>query len=74
MGATLYDVKTCEELKEFEEIIDHYEGGIEHYRTQLTQRVISSLLKRLKERRKKYYEYNYLKKPTEILIFTDFYS
>ena len=53
MGATLYDVKTCEELKEFEEIIDHYEGGIEHYRTQLTQRVISSLLKRLKERRKK---------------------
>ena len=74
MGVTLYDVKTCEKLKDFEEIIDHYEGGIEHHRTQLTQRVNSSLLKRLKERRKKYYEYNHLKKPTEILIFTDFYS
>ena len=52
MGIELYDVKTCEELKDFEEIIDHYEEGIEHHRTQITQRVNSSLLKRLKERRK----------------------
>ena len=28
----------------------------------------------MKERRQKYYEYNHLKKPTEILIFTDFFS
>ena len=74
MGVKLYDVKTCEKLKDFEEIIDHYEGGIEHHRTQLTQRVNSSFIKRLKEKRQRYYEYNHLKKPTEILIFTDFYS
>ena len=54
MGVTLYDVKTCEKLKDFEEIIDHYEGRIEHHRMLLTQRVNSSFIKRLKERRKKY--------------------
>ena len=74
LGVELYDIKTCEKLKDFEEIIDHYEGGIEHHRTQITQRVNSSRLKKLKERRQKYYNYNNLKKPTEILIFTDSFS
>ena len=74
LGIELYDIETCENIKELKEIINDYGKGIKHHRTQLTQRINSSFVKKLKQRRQKYYEYNHLKKPTEILIFTDFFS
>ena len=74
LGIELFDIETCEKIKDFKEIIDEYGKEIKHHRTQVTQRINSSILKKMKERRKKYYEYNHLKKPTEILIFTDFFS
>ena len=74
LGIELFDIETCEKIKDFREIIDDYGKEIKHHRTQVTQRINSSTLKKMKERRQKYYEYNHLKKPTEILIFTDFFS
>ena len=74
LGIELYDIETCEKIKELKEIIDDYGNGIKHHRSQLTQRINSEFIKRLKEKRQKYYKYNHIKKPTEILIFTDFYS
>ena len=68
----MFDVETCEKIKEFKKITDTYGDGIEHHRTQLFQEINSTKLKEWKEIRKKYYKKNHLKKPTQIIIFTDF--
>jgi hypothetical protein len=69
-----YDIETCEPIKNYKKIEDVYPNGTKHYRTQVFQRISSELIKARKEIRKKYYEKNNLKKPTEIIIFTDFVS
>ena len=70
----MFDIETCEKIKEFKNITDDYGNGIKHHRTQVFQELSPETLKNWKETRKKYYEKNHLKKPTEIIIFTDFLS
>jgi hypothetical protein len=69
-----YDIETCEPIKEYKKIEDVYPNGTKHYRTQVFQRISPEIIKARKEIRKKYYEKNHFKKPTEIIIFTDFSS
>ena len=70
----LYDITTCEPINEFRKIEDDYGNETKHERTQIFQRFSPETIKSRKEVRKQYYEKNHLKKPTEILIFTDFSS
>ena len=69
-----YDIETCEPIKEYKKIEDDYGNGIKHYRTQVFQRISSHTIKERKKIRVKYYQKKHLKKPTEIIIFTDFSS
>ena len=55
------------------EIIDDY-GGVKHKRSQYFGIFNSSELKKHKKRREKYFNKDKLKRPTEILIFTDSFS
>ena len=50
-------------------VIDDYGNNTKHYRSQDPK-----ILKTQKEQRKKLYEKNHLKKPTDIILFTDFFS
>lgn len=71
------DLETCKPFSKFEdmkEIVDDYGNGITHRRSQYFGIFNSTDLKKHKERRQKYFDMNNLKKPTEILIFTDAYS
>ena len=55
-------------------MIDNYGNGVKHKRSQYFGIFNSSDLKKHKKRREKYFEKDKLKKPTEILIFTDAFS
>ena len=71
------DIETCKPFSKFEdmkEIIDDYGKGVTHRRSQYFGIFNSTDLKKHKERREKYFKMNKLKKPTEILIFTDSFS
>ena len=71
------DIKTCEPFKKFDdmtEIEDDYGEGVKHKRTQYFRVFNSSDLKEHKKVREKYFEKGHLKRPTEIIIFTDTYS
>ena len=71
------DIETCKPFSKFEdmkEIIDDYGEGVIHHRSQYFGIFNSSDLKEHKKRRQKYFDMNNLKRPTEILIFTDAYS
>ena len=71
------DIKTCKRFSKFddmEEIIDNYGNNVTHKRSQYFRVYNSSDLKNHKKRREKYFKMKNLKKPTEILIFTDFFS
>ena len=78
----IIDFETCEKFKSFDdmkEIVDDYgkdeEGkDIKHHRTKIFQLFNKTVLKEHKERRKKYFENYTLKRPTEIIIFTDSFS
>jgi hypothetical protein len=71
------NIETCKPFSKFEdmkEIVDDYGNGVTHRRSQYFGIFNSTDLKKHKERRQKYFDMNNLKKPTEILIFTDAYS
>ena len=68
------DAVTCEPIKDFIKIEDDYGKGIKHYRTQVFQDTRYQNLKEMKELREGYLSKKNLKKPTEIIIFTDFFS
>ena len=71
------DLKTCEPFQKFddmEEIEDDYGNGVKHKRTQYFRVFNSSDLKEHKKVREKYFNLNKLKRPTDIIIFTDSYS
>ena len=78
----IINLETCTQFNNFDEmkeIIDNYgkdEQGkdIEHHRTKIFELFNKTLLKEHKEKRKKYFENFQLKKPTEIMIFTDSFS
>ena len=68
------DIETCEPIQEFKNITDDYGNGIKHHRTQVFSIMNLVFLKELEKTRKRLYEKNNFKKPTEIIIFTDFRS
>ena len=78
----IIELETCSQFNNFDnmkEIIDDYgkdEQGddIKHHRTKIFQLFNSTTLKEHKERRQKYFDNYTLKKPTEIIIFTDSFS
>lgn len=71
------DIKTCKPFEHFddmEEVEDDYGEGVKHKRTQFFRVFNSSDLKKHKAIREKYYKLNKLKRPTDIIIFTDTFS
>ena len=74
------DVQTCKIGKFFNdttEIIDHfnYNGlDIEHKRTRVIDRFPRNFREALKNIREEYFNSSYLKKPTDVIIFTDSFS
>ena len=71
------DIETCKPFSKFEdmkEIVDDYGDGVTNTRSQYFGIFNSTDLKKHKKRRENYFNKNNLKKPTEILIFTDAYS
>ena len=71
------DIKTCKPFQKFddmEEIEDDYGEGVKHKRTQYFRVFNSSDLQEHKKVREKYFNTNNLKRPTDIIIFTDSYS
>ena len=71
------NIETCEPFKHFddmEEIEDDYGGGVKHKKTQYFGTFNSSDLKEHKKRRQKYFSFDKLKRPTDIIIFTDTFS
>ena len=71
------DIETCKPFSKFEDmkkIVDDYKNGVTHTRSQYFGIFNSTDLKKHKERRQNYFKMDNLKKPTEILIFTDGYS
>ena len=73
----LIQLETCKKFDTFndmKEIEDDYGNGIKHQRSKIFQLFNSSILKEHKKRRQHYFEKYELKRPTEILIFTDSFS
>jgi hypothetical protein len=73
----LINIDTCEKFSSFEEmkeITDDYGEGIIHHRSKLFELFNTSVLKEQKKRRQDYFEKYELKRPTEIIIFTDSFS
>ena len=71
------DIETCKPFSKFEdmkEIVDDYGNGVTHHRSQYFGIFNSTDLKNHKKRRQKYFNMNNLKRPTDIIIFTDSYS
>ena len=71
------DYKTCKKFEKFEEmkeIVDDYGKDILHHRTKPFGLFNSTILKQHKKRRQKYFDNYKLKRPTDIIIFTDSYS
>ena len=71
------DIETCKPFKKFDdmkEIEDDYGEGVKHKRTQYFRVFNSSDLKEHKKVREKYFNLDKLKRPTDIIIFTDTYS
>jgi hypothetical protein len=56
------------------EIIDDYGNNVTHKKSQYFRVYNSSDLKNHRKRREKYFKMDKLKRPTDILIFTDFFS
>ena len=73
----IIELKKCEKFKNFDEmkeIVDDYGNNIEHHRTKIFELFNKTVLKEHKKRRQKYFNNYELKKPTEIIIFTDSFS
>jgi hypothetical protein len=71
------DYETCKKFEKFEdmkEIMDDYGKNIKHQRTKLFGLFNSAVLKQHKQRRQNYFDNYKLKRPTEIIIFTDSFS
>ena len=71
------DIQTCKPFSKFEdmkEIIDDYGNNVTHKKSQYFRVYNSSDLKNHRKRREKYFKMDKLKRPTDILIFTDFFS
>jgi len=71
------DLSTCKKFDKFEdmkEIVDDYGNNVQHHRSNLFLIFNSTVLKEHKQRRQKYFDKYKLKKPTEIIIFTDSFS
>ena len=73
----IIELKTCKQFEKFDdmkEIVDDFGDDIKHHRTKIFQLFNSSVLKEHKKRRQNYFNKYQLKKPTEIIIFTDSFS
>ena len=71
------DISNCKPFEKFDdmkEIEDDYGEGVKHKRTQYFRVFNSSDLQEHKKVREKYFNTNNLKRPTDIIIFTDSYS
>ena len=72
------DVKTCKHFKSFEEILeknpDNYGNDIKHYRTKVLDEIPLELKLDMHQKRKELINTNNTKKPTDIIIFTDYNS
>ena len=71
------NIETCKQFKNFEEmreIIDDYGENVTLHRTKIFQLFNSKILKQYKELREELYKKNNLKRPTEIIVFTDGFS
>ena len=71
------NIETCEEFKNFEEmkeIIDDYGDNVILHRTKMFQIFNNFTVNNLKKFREELYDLNNLKRPTDIIIFTDGFS
>ena len=71
------DIETCKAFSKYDDmksIEDDYGEGVKHIRSQYFGIFNSTDLKKHKERRQKYFDMKNLKRPTDIIIFTDTYS
>ena len=71
------ELSTCKKFDKFEdmkEIVDDYGNNVQHHRSKIFLIFNSTVLKEHKQRRQKYFDKYKLKKPTEIIIFTDSFS
>ena len=71
------ELSTCKKFDKFEdmkEIVDDYGNNVQHHRSKIFLIFNSTVLKEHKQRRQKYFDEYKLKKPTEIIIFTDSFS
>jgi hypothetical protein len=71
------EFETCKKFEKFEdmkEIVDDYGKDIKHHRTKIFGLFNSTILKQHKQRRQKYFDNYKLKRPTDIIIFTDSFS
>ena len=73
----IINIETCKQFNNFDdmkEIVDNQGKENEHHRTKIFELFNRTVLKQHKERRKKYFEKYKLKRPTDIIIFTDSFS
>ena len=74
------DMESCKSIKSFNDInetIDHYNYSnlnIEHKRTKMVDRFSRNYRNALNNFREEYFNSTFIKKPTDIIIFTDSYS
>ena len=74
----LLDIKTCRPFKSFKDMLEHkpdnYGDNITHYRTKIIDLINLEDKADLYKKRKEFIETKNTKKPTDIIIFTDYYS
>ena len=71
------NIETCEQFNNYEEmkeVIDDYGDDIKLHRTKMFQILNKNKLKEIKKIREELYKINNLKRPTDIIIFTDGFS
>ena len=76
LGSEFVDMETCQVITSFNglnETIDNY-GNIEHKRTKAIDRFPRYIKNALDNFREEYFNSSNIKKPTDIIIFTDSYS
>ena len=71
------DIETCKAFSKYDDmktIEDDYGTGVKHNKSQYFGIYNATDLKKHKKRREKYFDMNNLKRPTDIIIFTDTFS
>ena len=74
----ILDVKTCKNFESFEKFLeekpDDYGDDIKHYRTKIFDEITLDMKLDLHKKREEFINSNKTKKPTDIIIFTDYQS